>query len=191
MSEAEHWDYLDKLITDSYRKEIEFEENVWRALPFFAAALGLQIAALVQLRVDAVALVGPAGWIAACLAAAWLASLVATIIFLARAIWAADFTYLGKETDFLTYLADLETAERARGGLATADPLPAGAGRRMREDLRQIVLRQLATCAVGNRSINKRRELARERAGRSTLASVVLALVFALFVITKPLYSFP
>lgn len=39
-------DYLEKTFSDAYRKEVEQEENVWRTLPFFAATLALQLAAL-------------------------------------------------------------------------------------------------------------------------------------------------
>jgi hypothetical protein len=42
-------DHLEKTLADSYRKEIDQEENVWRSLPFFAATLALQMAAIVGL----------------------------------------------------------------------------------------------------------------------------------------------
>ncbi len=41
--------YLERTLADSYRKEIDQEENVWRSLPFFAATLALQLAALFQI----------------------------------------------------------------------------------------------------------------------------------------------
>jgi hypothetical protein len=96
VSGREHWDYLDKLISDSYRKEVEFEENVWRSLPFFAAALGLEIATMGVLRADLVLLDGAAAHVALLLASTWAVLVVAALAFLARAIWAADFTYVGK-----------------------------------------------------------------------------------------------
>ena len=40
--------YIEKTLADSYRKEIDQEENIWRSLPFFAATLALQLAALFQ-----------------------------------------------------------------------------------------------------------------------------------------------
>ena len=41
--------HIEKTLAESYRKEIDQEENVWRSLPFFAATLALQLAALFQM----------------------------------------------------------------------------------------------------------------------------------------------
>ena len=41
---------LERTLADSYKREIEAEENVWRSLPFFAATLALQFAGLAQAR---------------------------------------------------------------------------------------------------------------------------------------------
>jgi hypothetical protein len=41
-------DHIEKTLADAYRKEIDQEENVWRSLPFFAATLALQLAAMFQ-----------------------------------------------------------------------------------------------------------------------------------------------
>jgi hypothetical protein len=188
VSETEHWDYLDKLVTDSYRKEVEFEENVWRTLPFFAAVLGLEIAALGVLRADLAQLSGPLGYVGLALAGFWALLVVATLGFLARAIWAADFDYLGKETELITFARRLEELVRQRAALAPDAPLPKAAGRDIRDELRETILWQMADCTVGNRAINKRRELARERAGRTILASILLVLVLALFASLAPLY---
>ena len=51
---------LERTLADSYKREIEAEENVWRSLPFFAATLALQFAGLAQAR-DWL----PSGWNAA------------------------------------------------------------------------------------------------------------------------------
>jgi hypothetical protein len=40
--------HIEKTLADAYRKEIDQEENVWRSLPFFAATLALQLAAIFQ-----------------------------------------------------------------------------------------------------------------------------------------------
>ena len=42
-------DHLEKTLGDCYRKEIDQEENIWRSLPFFAATLALQLAAIFQI----------------------------------------------------------------------------------------------------------------------------------------------
>jgi uncharacterized membrane protein YjjP (DUF1212 family) len=41
--------HIEKTLADSYRKEIDQEENVWRSLPFFAATIALELTALFQL----------------------------------------------------------------------------------------------------------------------------------------------
>ena len=41
--------YIEKTLADSYRKEIDQEENVWRSLPFSAATLPLQLRASIQI----------------------------------------------------------------------------------------------------------------------------------------------
>jgi hypothetical protein len=40
-------DHVEETFSDSYRKEIDQEENVWRSLPFFAASLSLQIVTII------------------------------------------------------------------------------------------------------------------------------------------------
>jgi hypothetical protein len=44
--------HIEKFLADTYRKEIDQEENVWRSLPFFAATLALELAALFNLSPD-------------------------------------------------------------------------------------------------------------------------------------------
>ena len=41
-------DHIERTLAEAYRKEIDQEENVWRSLPFFIAALALELAALFQ-----------------------------------------------------------------------------------------------------------------------------------------------
>ncbi|HUN40190.1 MAG TPA: hypothetical protein VMU81_07870 [Acetobacteraceae bacterium] len=39
-------DHIEKTPADSYRREIEQEQNLWRSLPFFAATLVSELAAM-------------------------------------------------------------------------------------------------------------------------------------------------
>jgi hypothetical protein len=59
--------HIEKTLADSYRREIDQEENIWRSLPFFAATLALQMAALFQMIDKFPGLVSPVGWVAASL----------------------------------------------------------------------------------------------------------------------------
>src|SRR5580698_2724027 len=92
-------DHIEKTLADAYRKEIDQEENVWRSLPFFAATIAFQIAALSQvlLRLPEKA---PGAWWDA-IAATILASLLifAAVVFLASSIAPAKFTYISNEPD--------------------------------------------------------------------------------------------
>lgn len=83
--------YIEKTLADSYRKEIDQEENVWRSLPFFAATLALQLAALFQIidkLPDPTTIIGwaPLGL----LIAAGIATLV-SLAFLAASIYPQRF----------------------------------------------------------------------------------------------------
>ena len=65
MTEMEHsaLAHIERTLADAYRKEIEQEENVWRSLPFFAATLALELAALFQV-IDKVPEPGTwSGWV--------------------------------------------------------------------------------------------------------------------------------
>jgi hypothetical protein len=54
--------HIESILSDAYRKEIDQEENVWRSLPFFAATLALELAALFQLITRLPPLETKAGW---------------------------------------------------------------------------------------------------------------------------------
>ena len=72
--------HIERTLADAYREEIDHEENVWRALPFFAATLACQLVAVVQ-RVDRLPEPGTDWWLAAkaCLVCATLSTLTGLI----------------------------------------------------------------------------------------------------------------
>lgn len=163
-------DHLEKTLGDSYRKEIDQEENVWRSLPFFAAILALELAAIFQVLGHLPAAGTGAWWDAMmCIAVAGLAALTA-LLFLSASIFPAEFRYISAEPDLLSYatgLDDDETAARAAGRPDPPDALVTFKG---------LLAEQYAVATNHNRQINQRRALWRSVAGLASLVSVLATL---------------
>ena len=161
--------HVERLLADTYRREIEQEENIWRSLPFFAATLALELAALFQV-VDrlppATTLAGQVSL--GLLAAAALASFVA-LGFLAAAIFPAKFRYIAADTELLTYAETLMAIE--------ASPLPGAPQAAAASELRVTLAEQYADATDHNRALNRRRELRRSVAGMATIAAILLTLL--------------
>jgi hypothetical protein len=161
--------YIEQTLADSYRKEIDQEENVWRSMPFFAATLALQVTALVQILnkfPNPATVFGSAS--SGLLALAALLDLVA-LGFLSLSIWPRRFNYIASEPDLLAYAEELIRHEEER----KKDESP-----RQREvalvALKWELARQYAVGADHNRQINKRRERWRNRAGLAIVFSVLV-----------------
>lgn len=106
-------DHLEKTLADNYRKEIDQEENVWRSLPFFAATLALQLAAVLGLADKLPPLQGEhTWWVLVPISVTALATLL-TLVFMAAAIAPARFRYIAPEPDLREYALQLEDAEQA------------------------------------------------------------------------------
>lgn len=152
------WEQLDRLLSGLYLKELEQEENIWRSLPFFSAALALEVVALNQIVPVAASLAGAWRWAigAACAFQALL--LLGVLLFLYRSIRRQSFSYISSGADLIAYLRALE-ASGARGDAA--------------ERLRRTLVEQLATAADANRIGNQARAGERARAGILLLASLV------------------
>jgi len=177
--------HIEKTLADSYRKEIDQEENIWRSLPFFAATLALQLAALFQL-IDRLPPLGTGlGWVALALLITSVACSVAALSVLAASIYPARFNYIARDTKLLEYALVLIKDEREPANLAQADPMDALV------TLKGTLARQYAVATDPNRQINKRREKRRSIAGLATIAAVVstLALVAVTFAYYIPSHS--
>jgi hypothetical protein len=110
---GKHWEHLEKVLLDNHRKEIDQEENNWRSLPFFAAALALEFAVLFQALPGAIGQGGTASWAAAGLVGAMGLSTATGGMFLLRSIWPADFRYLASEPELVGYVRALVQANAA------------------------------------------------------------------------------
>ena len=159
--------YIEKTLADSYRKEIDQEENVWRSLPFFAATLALQLAALFQMidkLPDPTSIAGK--FSVGFLALAGALTLV-SLWFLAASIYPQKFDYVAREPALLTYAQDLIRDEQDQANQNQLDPFSALV------TLKTELARQYAKGADHNRQINKKRERRRSIAGLAALGSVL------------------
>jgi hypothetical protein len=163
--------YIERTLAESYRKEIDQEENVWRTLPFFAATLALQLAALLQVVTKMPDPTTPLG--KASLAFLMLAG-VATLValgFLAVSIFPRRFEYIAREPDLLAYAHDLIAYEANPAN--QAQPQPVSALLTLKLELAD----QYAQAADHNRRINARRQKYRSWAGLAALCSVLLTVI--------------
>lgn len=162
--------HIEKSLADSYRKEIDQEENVWRSLPFFATTIALQIAALGQF----ISRLPPSGTIYSLFAIVLLSLaglLMLTALFLlAICIKPAKFQYIAREPQLFHYAEDLIAAERT--AVAAGNPNPPMA----LESLQKQLSIQYAVGADHNRRITKRRELIRTWAGLAIIGSMIATL---------------
>ena len=171
MNEPPALAHIEKTLADSYRKEIDQEENIWRSLPFFAATLALQLAALFQVieRLPSGRTL-PALLIYTLLTTAVGCSLGA-LGFLASSIFPAKFRYLATDSAILEYALGLIKDEQHPDNHNRAVPVVA------LQSLKSDLAVQYALATDHNRQINKRRERRRSVAGLLTLSSVVSMLV--------------
>lgn len=179
-------DHLEKTFADAYRKEIDQEENVWRSLPFFAATLALQLAALGQVREWLVGIEGPVFVVASVLLATAGAATFAALVFLALSVWPADFQYVAREPAFRDYAEQVraeaeKTESTGEAGAATETAL---------RTVKAALAEQYATATDNNRSINQGRARWRTRAGLATLASVLAVLVLVGSVVVNNIHAY-
>jgi hypothetical protein len=160
--------YIEKTLADSYRKEIDQEENVWRSLPFFAATLALQLATLFQIIDKMPDPMTALGWISIILLMAAGALTLVSLGFLAASIYPQRFDYIAKRGALLTYARDLIRDEQAPEDQGQADSFSALV------TLKTEIARQYAQATDHNQQINKRRERRRSIAGLAALGSVLM-----------------
>lgn len=170
-------DYLEKTFSDAYRKEVEQEENVWRSLPFFAATLALQLAALGWVR-DWIPV--EAGWVRyagfGLLGVAALATLWA-LGCLALAMWPMDYERPLPEPGILAQLTDATWSQTR--GLRPGDQVEVSA--MLLRELKVDLIDDYAAITVRNRKLNERRTRRRRDAGMATLLSLTIELALVGF----------
>lgn len=158
-------DHIEKALVDSYRKEIDQEENVWRSLPFFAATISFQVAAMSQALWRLPPSGSPGAWWDAIIALA-LGSLlmVFAILCLAASIAPATFSYVSDEPALLGYARGLDQDEQD----ASAQGAPPFDALRV---LKNTLADQYSVATHHNRQINQQRAFRRSVAGMAILGS--------------------
>ena len=111
MSKAD--EYVEKVVTDSYKRELDQEENVVRSLPFFATSLGILATALGLARTA----IGPFALSGIQLAiyttlALTAVSILLVLAFLVQAIRPRDFKNPMTEQDLISYRSDPDAFTR-------------------------------------------------------------------------------
>ena len=161
--------HIERTLAESYRKEIDQEENLWRSLPFFAATLALQLAALFQVVGHLPASNSWPALPAIGLVATSLLCSLGALGVLAASILPAKFRYVSNDVALLDYALSLIGDQRA----AVEAGHPAAALQILLESLS----RQYAAATDNNRHINDRTEKLRSVAGLLTIFAVVSTLV--------------
>ncbi|MFT8247039.1 hypothetical protein [Roseomonas sp. BN140053] len=176
-------DHLERTFGDSYRKEIDQEENVWRSLPFFAATLALQVAALAQIRDWFGMQQGGVFWAAAGLLGAAAAATLCALVCLARSISPAELRYVSREPELLRY------AEAVRAQAEADGASPALASDAALAAVRATLVEQYALAADNNRAVNQRRARWRNAAGLATLCSVLVFVALVALAVVSGLHQ--
>ncbi len=158
-------DHIEKTLADSYRKEIDQEENVWRSLPFFAATIAFQFATLAQVVLRLPGRGTGARWDAIAAIALLSVCIFCALAFLVLSILPARFSYVSEEPALLDYARGLDEDEAEAAQLG-APPLDALA------ELKRTLADQYAVATLDNRRINQLRAWRRSIAGLATMASI-------------------
>ena len=168
--------------SDAYRKEIDQEENVWRSLPFFAATLALQLAALGQMLDRLVLFAGWYWWAAVGFLLLAALGTGLAIAFIWQSVRAARFQYVSPEP-ILHYAKQVRAAVEA--GETDGQVASAMALRTIKAELAQ----QYAAATQNNRLINQGRALWRTRAAQPTLVAVLAMLAPVVVIVTSNVQS--
>jgi hypothetical protein len=166
-------DHIEKTLADNYRKEIDQEENIWRSLPFFAATLALELAALFQLITQFPPLRTGAGRASLVLLILAGLSMGIALCLLAACIAPVRFLRISREPLLLRYTDELIDVERMPENQGQDEPLDALA------TLKRELAHQFSLATDHNTRINKRRERLRAFAGLAVVWSVLMLLLLA------------
>jgi hypothetical protein len=161
-------EYLSSLFADSFKREVDADEAVWRSLPFFAAILGLAVAVLPSIYRSASAVTIPAWQMAVYgLLALSMLCFVTSGCWLWAVIKLRPYRYPPTDAKVLEYAAELQTFHASRKlSVEKRDDS-------VRDELREFMLREFALATTTNR---------RNNAAKARARSHVLLWIFAGFV---------
>jgi hypothetical protein len=164
--------YLERVISDSYKREFDQEENVWRTLPFFATSIGLLVglatllhSALPPFSFDVLPLMLYSALILMAV------SIIALMGFLLQAMRRRRIDIPSEETMLLEHARKLRNFYELSG--TAADMID----RAVTADLRDLLVEQFARAAMSARRNNLARVAARGRAVYALGAALAFAFV--------------
>ena len=164
-------EYLEKIVAASYAREIDQEENIFRTLPFAAAALAIIFTFMVFIKNDVpdrlTGVYGIVIWVM--LALFWIVIAFA-LCFLWATVAAKPLQFLSPPNELYRYVTDLRdyyTAFRT-----PSDEIE----QKVFEDTRTFMIEQYTLGAIHNQRINERRLRARTRAFQSLIVALIVAL---------------
>jgi hypothetical protein len=169
-------EYLENLLAESYKRELDQEENVIRSLPFAAAALAVISTIMVVVRsyvpADAIGLYPMVVW---ALLIAFGISVGLALCFLFLAVAPTRLQYLSPSNELYSYVNDLRDYYTSLG-------TPLGKiEQQVIEDTRTFMIEQYTIGATHNQRVNVERSRVRTRAFATLI--IALALAFATVVI--------
>gem|GEM_PF-1184564 len=185
-------EYVEKLVSESFKRELDQEENVVRSLPFFATSIGV-LMTLVGFARSALPALTWEVWsvLAYGFLAGILISLAAVLVFLYQAVYERRFLYpmaepelIGYATQLTGYYEVIANSSQQLGDtpecpdLGTVDALVV-------RDVRAAVTKQAAEAAVRSRSKTLLRLKARARAFSALLAALAFALGLIVVILSK------
>jgi len=176
-------EYLSAIFADSFKREVEADESVWRSLPFFAAVLGLALAILPSIY-RALVVVDRLGW----KVAAYSLFAMALLDFGLAGYWfwqivrLRQYRYPPYDDELLAYAQQLQ-AFYEDGDLTSVERDEA-----VREDVRQPVLRELAGATANNRRNNAAKANARSRVLLFVVVGFLLAFLCEATILSEQLF---
>ena len=163
-------EYLEKIVAESYKREIDQEENVVRSLPFVAVTLAVLSTIMIVLKsyIPEYSLnIYP--FIVWLMLIAFGMLIMMVIYFLHDAVRHRSFQYVAPADQLYTYATQLRLYYGTLG--KTPEEIEQG----IIEDARILMIEQYAIGATYNQQINIDRSRARARAFSSLLLALALA----------------
>lgn len=175
--------YLHGLFSESFKREIDADEAVWRSLPFFGALIALAIAVLPAIYAST-AMIGHRGWHACALT-------FLTLSLLSFGFAGYWFYIVIRRRQYRYPPSDetlLEFAERLVDFYAS-EPEPVARDTLVRDDLRANMLSSFAQATTNNARNNHRKAAARSQVLLFAMAGFLLAFVAEGIILVSRLVS--
>lgn len=178
--------YLERLVADGFKRELEQEENIVRSLPFFATSLGVLVAFMGLTR----PMLPPLSWkwdviVLYGLLVLTLTSLAALLAFLWRALRWHEHAAPVQTGELAGYASELHAYYRAaEAQRADTDP-EVTVESAIVADLRALSIRQMSDAAATMRRDNLIRLRARARAFAALLAALSFAFCLMIAILMR------